>query len=83
MATTHSQELARRGLEHYERNLKRQLELTSPNEFVAIEVESGDYFLGKTMSEAIQAARAAHPEQIPFVVRVGHPAAIELGAGTT
>jgi hypothetical protein len=50
------------------------------HDFVAIEPESGDFFLGKTLSEAIEAARAAHPSRLPFVVRVGHKTAVEFGA---
>ena len=34
----------------------------------------------KTLSEAIQAARAAHPARLPFALRVGHKSTVELGA---
>lgn len=82
MASTQSIELARRGQEFYERELQSKLELTNPNAFVAIETESGDYFVGQTLSEAIQAARAVYPDRLPFVVRVGHRATIEMGGLT-
>ncbi len=63
----------------YDRKLRAQLEATHPHAFVAIETESGDYFLGKTLSEAMRAARFAHPTLRAFCLRVGHECAIEIG----
>lgn len=82
MAPKHSTELARRACEIYEATLRSRLESSNLNEFVAIEPDSGDFFLGKTLSEAIQAARAVHPERLPFVLRVGHKSTVELGVLT-
>jgi len=65
--------------ELYERSLRSQLEASHLHEFVAIEPDSGDYFLGATLSQAVQAARAAHPERISFALRIGHDAAVHLG----
>ena len=79
MASQQSQELARRAGVIYEQRLRAQLEHTHPDEFVAIEPDSGDYFLGRTLSDAIQAARSAHPARLPFILRVGHKATVELG----
>jgi hypothetical protein len=79
MVSPQSQELARKASVIYEQRLRVQLERTNPDAFVAIEPDSGDYFLGQTLSEAIQAARSAHPYRLPFVLRVGHHATIELG----
>ena len=44
-----------------------------------VEPESGEFFLGKTLSEAIQTARSAYADRLPFVFRVGHKTAVELG----
>ncbi len=79
MASKQSSELASRASAIYEQKLRARLESTNPDDFVAIEPESGDFFLGKTLSEAIQAARAAHPARLPFAFRVGHTSTIELG----
>jgi hypothetical protein len=49
---------------------------------VAIEPDSGEYFFGKTLSEAIQASRAAHPNRLAFAMRVGHSTAIDIGVLT-
>ena len=82
MTLTEQSELASRATAIYEQQLKSQLESTNRDDFVAIEPESGDFFPGKTLSKAIQAARAAHPTRLPFALRVGHTSTIELGVLT-
>ncbi len=67
----------------YRARLKSELERTHPNFFVAIEPDSGDYFLGRTLSEASAAARKAHSDRRACVLRVGHSAAVHLGASNT
>lgn len=64
----------------YEQRLRAELESSHPDQFVAIEPDSGDFFVGSTYSESVMAARAAHPDRIAFVIRVGHEAAIHIGA---
>lgn len=71
--------MARKAQVIYEEQLRTKLEATNLDDFVAIEPESGDYYLGKTLSESIQAARAAHPERLPFALRVGHRSTVEMG----
>jgi len=44
--------------------LRTVLEPEHIDKFVAIEPESGDYFLGRTISEAIGAARRAYPNRL-------------------
>jgi hypothetical protein len=72
---------ARRAEAIYEQRLRAQLEQTHRDWFVAIEPDAGDYFLGRTMGEAIDAARKSHPSQLPHVLRIGHPVAVEVGGG--
>ncbi len=79
MASTQTRELADRATRLYDESLRDELERTHLNEFVAIEPRSGDYYLGKTLSEAIQASRAAYPDRLAFGMRVGHTAAVDLG----
>jgi hypothetical protein len=43
--------------------------------FIAIEVDSGEYFLGDTAVEATRKAQAKHPGKIFFLGRVGYRAA--------
>jgi len=77
-----SHDMARRGEQFYRQRLKDQLEQSHPDEFVAIEPESGDFFLGGTLSEAIGAAREAHPDRVAYAIRIGHAAAVHLGANS-
>ena len=73
-------ELIERSEKIYQERYKAELERTHPNYFVAIEPDSGDFFLGRTLSEAAAAARAVHPGRRTGVVRVGHLVALHIGA---
>ena len=79
MVTQQTNDVARRAKQIYEVKLRASLEATNMNDFVAIEPDSGSYYFGKTLSEAIQAARAAHPDRLAFAIRVGHSAALNIG----
>lgn len=79
MASEESVALARKALAIYEAHWRSKLEVSNSGDFVAIEPESGDYFLGQSLSEAIQAARAVYPDRLPFTLRVGHKSTVQLG----
>lgn len=79
MPSNESIEISRRATAIYERQLRRKLEAENPDKFVAIEPESGDHYVGNTLSAAVQAAREAHPNRLPFTIRVGHTSTVELG----
>jgi hypothetical protein len=61
------------GKEIYSR-IRQRLEPDHRGEIVAIEVDSGDYFLGRTVTEATNEARKKHPDKVFYFVRVGFPA---------
>jgi hypothetical protein len=73
MVSQHSLEIARRAEAIYAERLQAQLEATHKSKFVAIEPDSQEYFLGNTLSEAIQAARRAYPGRKSFAMRIGEP----------
>jgi len=79
MVSEKTADVARRAKQLYKRKLRTKLEATNMNDFVAIEPDSGDYFFGKTLSEAIQASRAKHPDRLAFAMRVGHGTAVNIG----
>jgi hypothetical protein len=79
MATPDSRDLVRRAELIYEQRYKKALEATHRDSFVAIEPDSGDYFLGRTLSEASAAARQAYPDRRTYVLRVGHSATVHIG----
>lgn len=72
-------EFVRRAEAIYVTRLRAVLEPEHNDEFVAIEPESGDYFLGKTLSEASRAARQSHPDRLTHAMRIGHRAALHFG----
>ena len=63
----------------YADRLRVNLEQSHANTFVAIEPESGDYFLGRTLSEAAAAARVKYPDRRCGVIRVGHSTTVHIG----
>ena len=79
MPTAELHELVQAGQEIYETRLRTQLERTHPNAFVAIEPESGDYFLGQSLTDAMNAVREKYPDRKAFALRVGHKATVEIG----
>lgn len=78
MTTVSDEELVRRGNALYEQQLKALLEPGHNGQFVAIEPDSGDHFLGRKMIDAIRAAQVARPGRQVFVARVGARTGVEL-----
>ena len=74
-----SEDVADHARQIYDERLRATLEQSHMNEFVAIEPISGDYFLGRTLSEAIGESRKKYPERLAHAMRVGHKAAIHFG----
>ena len=79
MISSNLDELVHRAENLYAGKLRFEFEANHQNEFVAVEPDSGDYFLGKTLSEALGAARDAHPDRLSHAMRIGHQAALHFG----
>jgi len=58
--------------------LDPELSRTYRGQFVAIEVDSGDYFIGETAMEANQKTRAKHPEKVFFLGKIGYRTAFSF-----
>ena len=67
-------EIALKGQRIYDQNLREKLEKEHWGEIVTIEVETGDYFLGKRGIEAIKKARGKYPNAVFYSVKIGFPA---------
>lgn len=67
--------VAAKGETIYATRLKVHLEPAHVGEYVAIEVDSGDYFLGPTLVEAGQKARAKYPDKVFHFIKLGSPVA--------
>ncbi|MBA3314535.1 MAG: hypothetical protein M3552_11560 [Planctomycetota bacterium] len=63
----------------YEQRLRIRLEDAQFGRYAAIEPISGDYFLGDTFDEAVNAALERHADRLTHTIRIGHPAALHLG----
>ena len=83
MASIHTLDVAKRAKAIYESELRSDLEKDRMHQFVAIEPDSGEHFVGDTLSLAIQAARKAYPDRISFALRVGHRRLVHLRASST
>ncbi len=82
MVSSHTQDIADRANAIYGAGLQATLESQHLGQYVAIEPDSGDFFIAQTYADAIAKARASHPDRISFVIRIGHQAAIHLGGLT-
>lgn len=72
-------DLVVRGETTYRQRLASILEPSHDGEFVAVEPDSGQYFLGDTASAALIAARAAMPNNLFYLTRVGRQTAHTVG----
>jgi hypothetical protein len=78
-----SDDLISRGQFTYRKKLASILEPSHVDEFVAIEPDSGRYFLGRTATAALVAARNAMPNNLFYLTRVGREAAHTVGGHAT
>jgi hypothetical protein len=80
MVSADTKSVIERAKRIYAEQLQAELESRHRNRFVAIEPDSGDYFLGDTFDEAVKVARAKHPSRLSHTIRIGHSAAFHIGA---
>jgi hypothetical protein len=78
MGASNHKTLAVKARKIYSERLKRELETCCRGQFVAVEVDSGDYFLAPTPLEAINSGKSNYPEKPFHVMKVGYKAAILL-----
>jgi hypothetical protein len=74
-----TENLAERAKALYEGKLKNLLEPTAKGKFVAIEPDTERYFIADTGTKAILQGRAALPDKLFFLMRVGYPTAHAIG----
>jgi hypothetical protein len=72
---TSNDDLVERGQITYRLRLASILEPSHDAEFVAVEPDSGRYFLGSTASAALVAAHVAMPNNLFYLTRVGQETA--------
>lgn len=72
------EELAKKGKKFYYENLKDKLELDHKGEIVAINHETGDYFIGKTVLDAVKKGRQKYPNAVFYSIKIGYPAVVKF-----
>ena len=76
-------EIARLGKEIYERDIRPKVEDGHHGEYVAIDVETGDWAVAGSDGEALERLRARRPGAVDVLMeRVGFRALHSFGAGS-
>ncbi len=70
-----AEEIADRGREIYERDIRSEVEAEHTGEFLVIDVTTGDYNLSADEAEAFDLAGERSPEGLFYLMRVGRRAA--------
>ena len=76
------EERSRLGKEIYERDIRRLVEEDHQGEVVAIDIESGNYALGKNAIVASEVLRAEYPDAQVWLMRVGDRALYRFGGSS-
>ena len=73
------EDVANRGEAIYQEQIKPLVDPLHYGKFLVIDVETGDYEIGKRMREASKILRERRPKAITYGVRVGFLAAYRMG----
>jgi hypothetical protein len=65
------EEIVQRGAELYERSIRALMEPEQNGKFVVINVETGDYAIADTTTEAGRIMRTRYPDQVFYEARIG------------
>ena len=79
MVSAETKSVIARAKEIYEERLRNDLEVNHMDRFVAIEPDSGEYFVGDTFDAAVKLARSQHPTKLSHTIHIGHVAAFHIG----
>ncbi len=70
--------MAKRGEELYREKYKEKYELEHADEFVAIDVTTGEAYLGQEPAEAFEKAREESPNGLFHLIQIGHAGAFRV-----
>lgn len=74
-----TEEVARRGQELYEREIRRKVEPEHEGRFLVLDIESGDYEIADEDLTASEGMLARRPDAVLYGLRVGRDYAYRLG----
>ena len=75
------EEIARRGREIYERDIRSEVDPERIGEFVVVDITSGSHVISADEAEAFEQAETENPKGVFYLLRVGHRTAHRIGAG--
>lgn len=75
-----SADIVRLGQELYERDIRPRVEMDHKGQFLALNVETGQYSMAADSLAALQQAKAEKPDAPVYLLRVGFPTAVKIGA---
>jgi hypothetical protein len=79
MVSAETKSVIERAKQIYADQLQDDLESQHMGRFVAIEPESGEFFLGDTFDDAVKSARKKYPSRLSHTIRIGQGAAFHIG----
>lgn len=74
------EEIARRGLELYERDIRPRVESEHAGRFLVVDITTGDYEIAEDDLTASDRAMAKNPDAVLFGLRIGRGYAYRLGS---
>ncbi|MGB3291425.1 MAG: hypothetical protein WBB01_00370 [Phormidesmis sp.] len=74
------EEMARRGQELYESQVRQQVEAGNEGRIVAIDIETGAFEVDDYVTPATNRLFERYPDAQPWGIRIGHPAVYHFGA---
>ncbi len=74
------EELARRGQQLYQSQIKNKIETGNEGKIVAIDIETGAFQIAENVLSATNKLFERFPDAQPWVIRIGHHAVYHFGA---
>ena len=74
------EELAQRGQELYESDIRQRVEFGNEGKIVAIDIETGEFEVDENVVPATNRLFERYPDAQPWVIRIGHRAVDHFGA---
>lgn len=72
-------EIARLGAEIYDRDIRESIEADYHGDFLALDVETGEYEIDPEPRAAIDRAKSKRDQPPLYLTRIGYPAAFRVG----
>jgi hypothetical protein len=75
-----SDEIVERGQALYDQRIREQVEPRYTGKFLVLDIETGEFEIDADSVAALERATAKHPDPALYLLRVGFPTAVSLGA---